>query len=107
MVTKPRPLTERKQMCRAPSVLPHPLTINGTVITSLEKVKYLGLFLTPNLSWGAHIENVFIRGQKLAYLMKHVRSVDAPRDKLLLFIDALILPLILYCSPVIRLLQKY
>ncbi len=46
-----------------------------------KKVKYLGVFLTPNLSWGAHIENVFIRGQKLAYSMKRVRSVGAPRDK--------------------------
>ncbi len=33
--------------------------------------------------------------------MKRVRSAGAPRDKLLLFIDALIIPLILYCSPVI------
>ncbi len=33
--------------------------------------------------------------------MKRVRSAGAPRDKLLLFIDALISPLILYCSPVI------
>ncbi len=86
---------------RAPSVLPHPLSTNGTVLTSSEKVEYLGLLLTPNLSWGPHIEHVFIRGQKLAYSMKRVRSAGAPRDKLLLFIDALFIPLILYCSTVI------
>ncbi len=33
--------------------------------------------------------------------MKRVRTAGAARDKLLLFIDALIIPLILYCSPVI------
>ncbi len=33
--------------------------------------------------------------------MKRVRSAGAPRGELLLFIDALIVPLILYCSPVI------
>ncbi len=41
---------------RALSVLPHPLSINGTVLTSSGKVQYLGLFLTPNLSGGAHNE---------------------------------------------------
>ncbi len=33
--------------------------------------------------------------------MKRVCSAGAPRDKLLLFVDALIIPLILYCPPVI------
>ncbi len=66
-----------------------------------KKLNILASFLTPNLSWGAHIENVFIRGQNLAYSIKRVRSAGAPRDKLLLFISALIIPLILYCSPVV------
>ncbi len=86
---------------RAPSVLPHAHSINGTSLTSSEKVNYLDLFLTPSPSWGAHIINVFIRGQKLASSLKRVRSAGAPRDKLLLFIDTLIISIFLYCSPVI------
>ncbi len=35
---------------RVPSFIPDPLSINGTALVSPEKGKYLGLFLTPNLS---------------------------------------------------------
>ncbi len=73
---------------RATSVLPHPLSTNGTVLISSEKVEYLGLFLKYNLPLGAHVE--------LTYTMKRVHSAGAPRDKLV-FIDALTSPLILYC----------
>ncbi len=107
MVTKPRPPTERKRMRRV-YFLPAYAFCSSTspkyrwnCSFFVEKAGFLGLFLTPNLSWEAHIENVFIHEQKLAYSMKRVGSAGAPCDKLLLVIDALIILLILYCSPVI------
>ncbi len=76
---------------------PAPLRINGIPILRNTNVKYFGLTLPSNLTWTAHVESVFNRDRKIRYVMKRLRKAGALRDRLVLFIDIFILPLILYC----------
>ncbi len=45
-------------------VLPHYGSICDNPLISLENLQYAGLLLTPYPSRTAHVEDVFIRGQK-------------------------------------------
>ncbi len=42
-----------------------------------------------------------MRGQKICYVLKRLRSAGASREKLLFFTDSLLIPLMTYCSPVV------
>ncbi len=79
---------------RVPNSLPTPLIVDGSPLSQTNNVKYLGLSFSSNFTWSCHIESVFMRGQKICYVLKRLRSAGAPRGKLLLFTDSLLIPLI-------------
>ncbi|BHF80866.1 hypothetical protein SprV_0702399400 [Sparganum proliferum] len=63
--------------------------------------RYLGVTLSSNLSFSLHIESIFIKVRKLLYYIRRLRSYHTPQPLVWRFINACILPLILYYSPVI------
>ncbi len=86
---------------RVPSSLSTPLIVDGSPISQTNNVKYVGLTFSFNLTWSCHIESVFMQGQKICYALKGLRSAGAPREKLLLLTDSLLIPLIAYRSPAV------
>ena len=78
-----------------------PLSLNDNVIPQPRSVKYLGLTLSHNLTWTLHIESVFTRVRKLSFYCLRLRHLSVPRDIIFRFVSACILPLWLYCSPVV------
>ncbi len=84
-----------------PNSLATPILVDGSSLSQTNIVKYLRHTFSSYLTWSSHFESVFMRGHKICYVLKRLRSAVAPREKRLLITDSLLIPLITYCSIVI------
>ena len=75
--------------------------INLNPIPRVLNVKYLGITLSHNLSWSAHILETFCKVRSLTFYTLRLSMLSVPNHLILKFINACILPFWLYCSPVI------
>lgn len=81
------------------SILPENLpciTIDGTPIHFSDNVKYLGVTLSSNLSWGLHVESTTKRIRITLYQLKLCRDL-MPDDLKQRLVASLILPYVDYC----------
>ncbi len=104
--------TESRQLCGGPFCLAHksvhvlpsypdPTTIADYPIPRQQVVKYLGVTLCSNLSWSDHVQEVFNKVRRLTFFTLKLRKLSVTPRIILQFITACILPLWLYCSPVL------
>ena len=56
-----------------PSVL-DPLIVNGKEIETVDNVKLLGVTMSSDLTWNAHIEEVIKKANKRLYFLVQLKS---------------------------------
>ena len=76
-------------------------SIEGSEIETNSSVKYLGLVLSSDLSWSSHILSISKKMFRLTFYIKKLRQSGITQSLLLLFVNSCILPIVLYCSPLI------
>ena len=55
---------------------PHPdLLIHNAVIPQVNIHKHLGVFISSNVSWDNHLENIIDKSRKKISIMRHLKSV--------------------------------
>ena len=56
---------------------------DGEILECLEKTKLLGIFLTSDLKWGAHIREVYLKAISKMWLLRRLKSVKLESDVIL------------------------
>nr|CAH8864496.1 unnamed protein product [Trichobilharzia regenti] len=75
--------------------------IDGTEIETKSEIKYLGVTLSSDLSWSSHILTISKKIYRLTFYIKKLRHSGVTQPLLLQFVNSRILPIILYCSPLV------
>ena len=70
-------------------------------IAEVSSVKYLGVSFDSNTSWGSQVSHVFHKCLRLSFYVKRLRHLCVPHPVICRFVDACVIPVITYCSPVI------
>ena len=70
------------------------------VILSFSTIKLLGLTISNNLKWNAHIENVIKKGASRLYLLRQLKSAKGDPAQLLCFYTTCIRPMSEYACQV-------
>uniref|UniRef100_A0A0X3P9R6 RNA-directed DNA polymerase from mobile element jockey n=1 Tax=Schistocephalus solidus TaxID=70667 RepID=A0A0X3P9R6_SCHSO len=81
-----------------PSFGPESLDVLPNEVSSF---RYLGVTLTSNLSFPLHVDTLFTKIRKLIYYIRPLRSYHTTQSLIRRFIDACILPLVLYFSRIV------
>ena len=76
------------------------VTINNKPIEVVTSVKLLGLTISNNLSWNAHIENVIKKGASRLYLLRQLKRAKGDPTQLLCFYTTCIQPVSEYACQV-------
>ena len=77
-----------------------PLTINNSPLNRVFSFKYLGVLLSPSLSWSLHISTICSKARKiLGLIFRHFYHFSTPVTILRLY-TTLVRPILEYCSPV-------
>lgn len=76
----------------------HNLQINGKAIRFVDKLKYLGLTITPKLTWSEHIKDRIAKGKwKLMQLRAAVGVIWGPSPRAMLWVyKCIVVPAVLY-----------
>jgi len=85
-----------------PSRLPSfaPLVVAGSPIELVSSFKYLGVLLTPSLSWSTHISSICSRARKiLGIIFRHFYKSSSPITLIRLY-TCLVRPILEYSAPV-------
>ena len=80
-------------MCRA-------ITLNGVPLEQVESFKYLGVFLSSDMSWSTHIDSVCSKARKLVGLLYRRFSAEVDSHSLLEMYKLLVRPHLEYAAPV-------
>jgi hypothetical protein len=78
-----------------------PVSINDKQLEVLSHVKYLGITFSSNLTWSFHIEDLYTKCLRLSYYIRRLNSIHIPHHVIRRFVDACVIPIILYASPVV------
>ena len=84
------------QITLSRSPLPTYLTVDGT---PLQSIKYLGVYISSNLTWGQHISNTCKKAKKHLGLLHQKFHQASPQVRSKLY-SSVILPRLEYCSSV-------
>ena len=76
------------------------VTINNKPIEVVTSVKLLGLTISNNLKWNAHIENVVKKGASRLYLLRQLKRAKGDPTQLLCFYTTCIRPVSEYACQV-------
>ena len=79
-----------------------PITINGTPLSYVDTVRYLGLYLDTRLYWSAHIENRVVKAKRFLLKMAAIaKATWGPKPHLMRWMyTCMVRPMILYGSVV-------
>ena len=89
-------------------LLSNPTSLHSEFLQPSQTVKYLGVHLSQNMNWTKHIEENFTKIRKTCYFIRRLKSFKVSTHIIRNFVDCSVLPILLYCSPVIfsNLLKK-
>ena len=80
-----------------------PLYVDHSRLELVNSVKYLGVIISSNLSWSAHIRSVCSKSRQLiGVIFRHFYRSSSPQSLLKMYI-ALVLPHLSYCSSTLHL----
>ena len=82
------------------AVEPPQLVLNGAPLEQVETFKYLGVLLSPNLSWSAHIDSICTKARKLTGLLYRRFYGNMDHHSLLELYSVLIRPHLEYAAPI-------
>ena len=85
---------------RQPLVLHAPLTINDLAIERVDHFKYLGVWLSHNLTWNKHIEEICKNASKQIGMIYRRFYQNSSKETLLQLYVSLIRPCLEYAAPV-------
>ena len=77
-----------------------PVTLNGSVVETVNTFKYLGLLISSDLSWTNHIENICSKARKLLGLLYRRCYRFSDQNTLLQLYTSLVRPHFEYATPV-------
>ena len=77
-----------------------PLHVDGKDLEVVETVKLLGLTISNNLTWNAHIREVVKKAAKRLYFLVQLKRSKVPTNDLVLFYTACIRFIMDYAAPV-------
>ena len=72
------------------TVLPPPLTIKGENISQVQSAKFLGTFLSDNLSWDTHVSATAKKAQQRLFFLRQLKKFKMSREVLIQFYKAAI-----------------
>ena len=78
-----------------------PSFISGSPVLRVDTVKYLGVTLQNNLKWSSHILCTVGKLRRLSFHIRKLRQFTAKQSVISSFVTQCVLPIVLYCSPVI------
>ena len=79
-----------------------PITINNKNCELVSSAKLLGLIVSNDLKWNAHVESICKKIAKRLYFLRQLKRANIPCKDLLLFYKACIRPVAEYACPVFR-----
>ena len=82
------------------AVEPPQLVLNGAPLEQVETFKYLGVLLSSNLSWSAHIDSICTKARKLTGLLYRRFYGNMDHHSLLELYSVLIRPHLEYAAPI-------
>ena len=72
------------------------LKINNIIIDRVTDLNFFGLIISSNLKWNKHIDYISLKISKVTGILYRLKSIF-PRDALLTFYSALIMPHFHFC----------
>ena len=88
----------RIKFSKKPSVL-DPLIVNGKDVVTVNNVKLLGVTMSSDLTWNAHIEEVIKNANKRLYFLVQLKRAKVPLKELVLFHTTCVVSVINYAIP--------
>ena len=82
------------------TLAPDPVLINGEHIELIKKGKLLGLTISDDLKWNAHVESVIKKAAKRIHFLKELKKARIPVEDLILFYSTCVRPVLEYASQV-------
>jgi len=89
-------LLSRKRNLSQPPRFP----LNETPLEQVESFKYLGVLISLDLSWSAHIDSICAKGKKLIGLLYRRFSSNIHSERLLKVYKSLVHPHLEYATPI-------
>ena len=89
----------RISFSRSGSSVDH-ITINDKQIEAVSSTKLLGVVVSDNLRWNAHVESICKKAATCLYFLKQLRRTKVPPKDMLLFYTTCIRPVLDYACPV-------
>ena len=80
-------------------VLDH-ITINDKQIEVVSSAKLLGVVVSDNLKWNAHVDSICKKAATRLYFLKQLKRAKVPPKDMLLFYTTCIRPVLEYACPV-------
>ena len=84
---------------KKPIVLPD-IMLNGQSLPIVSQTKLLGVNLSSDLSWQAHVDSIVKKASKAFYMLHIMKRFQPPREQLLTIYTTYVRPLLEYCAPV-------
>ena len=89
------------EWCKVPSGLPQrTIMVNGKELEIVPKAKLLGLTISSNLTWNAHVRDVIKKASKRIYFLIQLKRANVSYDNLKLFYTTCIRSILDYAVPV-------
>jgi len=85
-----------KRTVAAPSLY----TPNFQPIDRVEDFKLLGVWVSANLTWNKHVDQIISKATSRLYFLKQLRKASAPPEDMLLFYTSVIRSVLEYAAPV-------
>ena len=89
----------RISFSRSGSTVDH-ITINDKEIEVVSSAKLLGVVVSDNLKWNAHVESICKKAATRLYFLKQLKRAKVPPKDMLLFYTTCIRPVLEYACPV-------
>lgn len=89
----------RISFSRSGSTVDH-ITINDKQIEVVSSAKLLGVVVSDNLRWNAHVESICKKAATRLYFLKQLKRAKVPPKDMLLFYTTCIRPVLEYACPV-------
>ena len=77
-----------------------PLIINSNAVERVHTFKILGVLLSDDLSWKAHVNHMHSRASPRLYYLRKLKKCGLPQSDLLAYYRTMIRPILEYACPV-------
>ena len=77
----------------------NPIVIGGNLIERVKAYKLLGVYISNDLKWTHHVENIVKNGNKRLYSLRVLKKCGAPRASLAKVYSTVVRPALEYAAP--------